>query len=174
MMKNKRGELLGMPFIMIFALVVGALTLAGGIYYVFKLVPMGERISVNKEINDFKTVIKSFYYLPEGNSKKVKMQFPSKVSNVCFYDKDKAWLPPATPGIGYPPDFKAKLSFYKTFFTANTERNLFIFPSKDFKESAFPIPNLNLRSQDVNPVCVKNGGNVRVISMGDHVEVKAE
>lgn len=163
-----------MPFIMIFALVVGALTLAGGLYYVFKLVPLGEQISVSKEMNDFQATIKTYYYLEEGNSKKVKVQFPSKALNVCFYDKDKAWNPPANPGIGYPPDFKTKKTFYQKFFTANTERNLFLFPSKDFKESAFYIPYLNLKSQANNPICVKNGQTIRIMSMGDHVEVKAE
>jgi hypothetical protein len=171
---RKRGQLLGMPFIMIFALVVGALTLAGGLYYVFKLVPMAEQISASKEINDFKTTIKAYYYLEEGNSKKVKLQFPSKALNVCFYDKDKDWSVPGTPGTGYPPDFKAKLSFYKTLFTSNTERNMFFFPYKEFEESAFYIPYLNLQSQDTNPICVKNGLYIRIVSMGDHVEVKAE
>lgn len=176
---RKRGQLLGMPFIMIFALVVGALTLAGGLYYVFKLMPMAEQISLNKEINDFKATIKAYYYLEEGNSKKVKLQFPSKALNVCFYSYDpddaaKGWRPPAELGTGYPPDFKTKLNFYKTLFTSNTERNMFFFPSKEFKESAFYIPYLDLKSQDTNPICVKNGLYIRIVSMGDHVEVKAE
>lgn len=173
---RKRGQLLGMPFIMIFALVVGALTLAGGLYYVFKLVPMAERISVSKEINDFKATIKAYYYLEEGNSKNVKLQFPSKALNVCFYDSEKykteGWKPGT--GTGYPPDFKTKETFYKNFFTANTERNMFFFPSKEFEESAFYIPYLNLQSQATNPICVKNGLYIRIVSMGDHVEVKAE
>ncbi len=173
-MKNKRGQLLGMPFIMIFALVVGALTLAGGLYYVFKLVPMAEQISASKEINDFKATIKAYYYLEEGNSKKVKLQFPSKALNVCFYDSNKEWSVPGTPGTGYPPDFKTKEPFYKKFFTANTERNMFFFPSQNFKESAFYIPYLNLKSQANNPICVKNGLYIRIVSMGDHVEVQAE
>lgn len=169
---GKRGQLLGMPFIMIFALVVGALTLAGGLYYIFKLVPMAEQISASKEINDFKTTIKAYYYLEEGNSKKVRLQFPSKALNVCFYDKGKAWNPGT--GTGYPPDFTAKEPFYEKLFSANTERNMFFFPTKEFKESAFYIPYLNLESQTTNPICVKNGLYIRIISMGDHVEVKAE
>lgn len=173
---KKRGQLLGMPFIMIFALIVGALTLAGGLYYIFKLLPMGEQISINKEINDFRATVKAYYYLEEGNSKRVKLQFPSKALNVCFYDKDKAWNVPETPGIGYPPDFKTKLSFYKTLFTANTERNMFFFPSKNFKDSAFNVPYLSFQSQTnpINPLCVKNGLYIRIVSMGDHVEVQAE
>lgn len=173
---KKRGQLLGMPFIMIFALVVGALTLAGGLYYVFKLVPMAEQISANKEINDFKTTIKAYYYLEEGNSKKVRLQFPSKAQSICFFDykkyKAEGWRPGA--GTGYPPDFAAKKLFYEKLFSANTERNMFFFPTKDFKESAFYIPYLNLESQANNPVCVKNGQYIRIVSMGDHVEVQAE
>lgn len=174
---GKRGELLGMPFIMMFALIVGALTLAGGLYYVFKLVPMAERISIDKEINDFKTVVESHYYSGEiGDIKKVKIQFPSKVLNVCFFDINKYNAKGWKPGTGndYPPDFITKKDFYEKFFASNTERNMFLFPSKELKESAFYIPYLNLQSHPNNPTCVKNGQTIRLIGMGSHVEIKAE
>lgn len=168
-MMKKRGELLGMPFVMIFALVVGALTLAGGLYYVFKLVPLAETIDINKQVNDFKSVIKAYYYFEEGNTKIVKMQLPGKVTNICVYDSEKEWAPGS--GISYPPDFTT--TKYKKFFESYKNKNFFVFPIEGFDESTFYVPYLNLASQDNNPICVKNGQNVKIMSMGDHVEIKA-
>lgn len=168
---RKRGELLGTPFVMIFALVVGALTLAGGLYYIFKLMPLSEQISIAKEVNDFKAVIRTYYYLEEGNSKLVKINLPPKAKNICFYDSGKGWKPGTGPG--YPPDFQTKISFYQKFFQSFTAKNMFVFPTEAFEDSAFEIQYLNLQSQTNNPICVRNGQNIIVASMGDHVEVKA-
>lgn len=172
---KKRGQVLGTPFIMIFALVVGALILIGGLYYVYKLTTTAKEISIIKEINDFKTKVQAYYYLEEGNTRRTKISLPTEAKNICFYDSEKTWNPMTLSGAtgrDYPADFAAKETYYKNFFKAFKTRNLFIFPKEKLKESSFAIPNLNLESQNNNPICIMNGREVRIISMGDHVEIE--
>lgn len=169
---KKRGQLLGTPFVMIFALVVGAMILIGGLYYVYKLTITAEQISIAKEINDFKAQVRTYYYLEEGNTKTVKIALPAKAKNVCFYDYEKGgWtIPLTTEAKNYPQDFTTN-NFYKTFFKAYTETTMFVLPTKEFKQSAFKIPDL--KAGDKNPTCIRNNGYVKITSMGDHVEIEA-
>jgi len=171
---KKKGQM-DIPFVMIFALIVGALVLVGGVYYIYRLIGTAEQISIGKEINDFKATVKAYYYLEEGNSKQVKVVMPSKARTVCFY-QSPGWSP-GTSGLGakYPPDWAAeKDSFYKRYFQSFSEKNMFIFPTKDFKESVFLVPYLKLDASAPNPTCVGNGDAVRITSMGGHVALKAE
>ncbi|MCG2717681.1 MAG: hypothetical protein L6408_02450 [Nanoarchaeota archaeon] len=168
---KKRGQVMGTPFIMIFALVVGALVLVGGLYYVYRLTTFAGEISIAKEINDFKTTVKAYYYLEEGNSKTVKISLPSQAKNICFHDSSKDWKP-VTTGIhlkDYPIDFETKESFYQNYLSSFKTKNMFAMPTKEFKESAFEIPYL--KPKTYNPLCVRNNQNIKLISMGDHVEV---
>ena len=178
-MMKRKGQVLGTPFIMIFALVVGALILVGGLYYVFKLTDTAKEISIMKEINDFKATVKTYYFLEEGNSKRIRISFPAQAKNICFYDPEKRGWKPATDDpsaklakTNYPPDIETKEQFYKSFFQAHKEKNMFVFPTEDFEESTFKIPYLTLESQKYNPICVRNGNYIKITSMGDHVEVQ--
>lgn len=166
---------MGTPFIMIFALIVGALILVGGLSYIYKLTTMAKDINAGKVVIDLKTKVQAYYYLEEGNSKKIKIPFPAQIKNVCFYDSEKDWAPMSLSGTvktDFPPDFGTKISSYKKFFEAFTERNIFIFPNEKLKESSFVIPNLNLEGQSNNPICVRNGREVKILSKGDHVEIE--
>ena len=167
---KKKGQVMGTPFIMIFALVVGALTMLGGLYYVYHLTKFAGEVSITKEVNDFKTAIKSYYYLEEGNSKTMKISLPTQAKNICFYDSEKHWNPAARVK-DYPVDFPTKEQFYKKFFQSFKTKNMFIIPIEEFKESAFEIKHLNLETQSYNPVCIRNRQEFRIISMGDHVEI---
>jgi len=169
---KKRGQVMGTPFIMIFALVVGALILLGGMYYIYKLTTFAGEVSITKEVNDFKNTVKSYYYLEEGNTKTVKISLPSQAKNICFYDSEKNWLPgdDGATEKNYPVDFKAKETFYKNFMGSFKTKNMFVFPSEEFKDSVFEINYLNLEEQTYNPICVRNGQAFKIISKGDHVE----
>ena len=69
----------------------------------------------------------------------MKLSFPVQVRNLCFYDSEKDWSPPGTLGEDYPSDFESKIGFYQNYLTAFKTKNMFVFPTTEFEESAFAI-----------------------------------
>jgi len=153
---KKGGQLMGQPFVMIFAAVVGFLILVWGMWQVYQLMGLSEEIQLKKSMNDFQKVVDEYSYFTKGSSTEHKINLPSEFTKICFYDSDDVW--------SYTEGDLDK------WFIENRGDNVFVFPIDD---SAFNIKGLKVKEDESNPLCFKTNEKFLLISQGTHVEVSS-
>lgn len=160
---EKRGQLLGQPFIMIFGLIAGALILAWGIYQVYQLIDLSKDVQVEDYINGFSKDVQRYYYLEQGSSNKFKISLPQEYSYICFVDR----VNPFYCSNGPIPCIKPP-NYNHPFVIARKSDNVFVYSKSDVL--AYHVPYLRTPATE-NPLCVKNMMNVLLTSKGTYVEV---
>lgn len=83
---QKNGQLLGLPLILIFGLIVGALILFFGIRSIQNLVIEGEYVNTLDTLGEIENTIKTFRNYDVGSSKIYSLQIPARIEKICFYD----------------------------------------------------------------------------------------
>ena len=150
----KRGQLLSQPFIMLFAIIVGALVLAWGVYEINKLMNLSEDVQLTDTVSNLQKVVDQYYYFNEGSSKEYKIILPSKFDKICFYSSGLGWNP-------------SDSDLNREFMEARENDNVFIFPIAD--GSVFNVANIETEGR--NPLCFKSGEAFTITSRDTHVEV---
>jgi hypothetical protein len=152
---KKRGQLMAQPFVMLFAVIIGALVLVWGVYEINKLVNFSGDIQLTDTINNFQRVVDQYYYFNEGSSREYKINLPSKFKKICFYSHDKEW--------NYPGS-----DLNEGFIRARKNDNVFIFPIEE--GSVFNITNLKPEGEE-NPLCFRSGEKFVITSRNNYVGV---
>jgi hypothetical protein len=156
---KKRGQLLGQPLIMIFAMIVGALILVWGLYEGYKVIGVSKDVQVIDYITNLKRDVQRYYYFEPGSSSVFKISVPSDFTYVCFANRDGT--PSKKAGWVYPANYN------NDFVVGRKSDNVFVY-SKD-KVLAYYVPYLKTPSLDVS--CFKNGYKIKLMSKGTYVEV---
>jgi len=84
--KSKRGQLLGQPFVYIFAIIVAALILVFGTKSILDLRERQELVELATFVTDLKEEVAAYYRFDIGSSKELDLNLPRKVKQVCFYE----------------------------------------------------------------------------------------
>lgn len=157
---KKRGQLLGQPLLMIFALIVGALILAWGVYQIYKLTTTSCSVEVEGYIATLKKDVQRYYYFEVGSSNKFQVRLPCDYNYICFVNHS---TPPPTDPAVRPPNYN------RQFVLDRQDDNVFIYSKKEV--STFYIPYLSLPSTSNKVLCVKNYQYIILTSQGTYVEV---
>ncbi|MEM4244796.1 MAG: hypothetical protein QXR60_01145 [Candidatus Nanoarchaeia archaeon] len=159
---RKRGQLLGQPLIMIFALIVGALILAWGAYEIYKLLSFSCEVESRDFISTLKNNAQRYYYYEQGSSNRFQIRLPcDDNAYICFANHSSTLNPNPTVK---PPNYNSG------FVNGRKGDNVFIFSKKEV--FAFNVPYLSPREGTAtNPTCVKNYQYVTFTSQGTFVEV---
>ena len=157
---KKRGQLLSEPLVLVFALIVGAMILMWGMYYVLKLKDVGESVEISTFISNLRKDVDSFYYLDEGSSKIINIRLLSKIDYVCFKGS----------GSFNNQQILAKYPEFDFIFE-NNDKNIFFLPLDAYRVTIYNIENL--RSTGLNPLCFKNGEKAKLTTKATYVEISS-
>ena len=83
-MRNKSGQLLERPFIIIFVMVVAAMVFIFGFYLINNLLKAGTCSQLGLAVDDLKKEVNRYYNFDTGSSTKFKLKLPSKIEYACF------------------------------------------------------------------------------------------
>ncbi len=150
----KRGQLLGMPLILLFALIVAALLLAWGFMTAKDLVGQADYVDLLDKIDDLDNNVDSFANYDKGSAKKYSLDFPDVVEYVCFYDPGSSGGC-VLDGGACPQELNDELSL-----AVGDSYNLYVLPFGKFDNSRFLINDFVPKNG--NPECVSNGNTVLV------------
>lgn len=154
---KKRGEMMGQPLVMIFALVVGALILIWGIYQVYQLTTLAKEVEVRDYIEKLRKDTQRYYYYETGSTNKFSIRLPQEYTYICFVDQKAPFL----GGIKRPNGFN------EGFVKARSE-NIFVYSKEDIQ--AYSITSLKPQANK-NPLCVENKKEIIITSKGSYVEI---
>lgn len=151
----KKGQLIGTPFILIFALVLGALILLFGFNVIEKLVGYGHSVEVSKFITDLREDVEKYYYFEKGSSKEIRINLPRDIQFICF--KQASTI----------EKISALSHKWSSMIEYDMQNNIFLFPPQ--KHSVFSIPHLGDLS--LKTYCARNGETITIKSEGYYVSI---
>ncbi|MSR86365.1 hypothetical protein EXS74_03135 [Candidatus Woesearchaeota archaeon] len=160
---NKRGQLLGLPLLLVFALIVGAFIMLYGAKVIYDLTQEANYVDFLDTLDDLDTNIQTFEAYDVGSSKVYALEFPDAVEMLCFYDStqtDSCTL----DGEVCSAELEGELILLES-----SEYNIFVLPSGLYERTRFTITSF--QSLEGNPVCVSNGGSITIQSQKDFVGV---
>lgn len=144
-----KGQLLGQPFIMIFALLLGALIIVFGVRSFMDIKSGAEDVELSKFVTGLQGNADTYYNFDAGSSKKLSLIVPAKARQVCFFDSERQ--------INSPID-----DFLKAAMT-DTKDNLFLLPLDSYFKTQFRIEHLK-NGHNENPFCItKREGRINII-----------
>lgn len=135
-----------MPFIYIFALVVGALILVFGLKYAFSLQASGEQIELGRFRLDVEREVSFIYNLDTGSSSEVKLKTPTRIRSVCFTNPEK--------------EVRTTDQQFRDLLFLKPKDNFFIISEDPSQDKSFYVENLK---SDTNPFCIQPKGELKVI-----------
>lgn len=160
----KKGQLMSQPFVYIFALIVGALVLAYGVYVLYDLVSQTNEVQVLEAIEDLDDIVQTYNILDEGSTKKWRLSFPGEVDSICFYDNSKT-IACKLDGMNCDPD-----DLSDGFSLYLSDNNVYLLPlTLSYNRLSYDIDNL--KPENGNPLCVSNGKEIWLESKQDYVGV---
>ncbi len=162
---KKRGQLLAQPFVMIFAIIVGALILTWGIYEVYKLINVSCDVELVDYITTLKKDVQRYYYYESGSSNKFKINLPCEASYICFVSHD---IPFYCSVAGAGISCVKPQGYNQGFIVGRKNDNVFIYSKKGV--DAYYVPYLRPIGTE-NPLCISDQKQVILTSKGTYVEV---
>nr|MBI4156643.1 hypothetical protein [Candidatus Woesearchaeota archaeon] len=156
----KKGQILGMPFVYILALIVGALILIFGVKWIFQLQETASSVQLNKFVDDLRVETEKYYSLDPGSKKQIKLNLPNKVKQLCFK--------------GTELDQNTLLPQEKNLIQLESRNNVFFIPLDSYKNTKFyinEIINPDISNKD-KILCIKNPGQFYLETEKDFVNIK--
>ena len=86
---KKKGQILGVPLVLLFGLIVGALILAYGAKVVLDMLDEAEYVDFLDTLDDIENNVETFSHYDEGSSKVYTLDLPQSIETLCFYDADE-------------------------------------------------------------------------------------
>lgn len=150
------------PFIYIFAIVVMAFILIFGFYAVQRFSVFGEDVQIATFVNDLDDGVQRYFYYSLGSSNELNLNIPNKVKCVCISNPEDT--------IDESELDKCNDPLLKDIII-NSDKNVFISPTKDFKISRYEIRNIKAIK---NLLCIETNGNFKAVleTKKDYVEIR--
>lgn len=152
-----------LPFVFIFALILGALILIWGFPVIQEFIGISKTIEIGSTLRDIDTKVQSYYNLGEGSTKNVKFSLPSEVKYVCFYD----------PESTAKPDNELSLidKSLPYLLKLKSKNNIFIFPRDIVNPSSYLIKHFKPIE---NPKCFRTYNTLKftIENKGKYVEIR--
>ncbi len=178
-MKHKKGQLLGLPFIYIFALIVGAMILVWGVKVVIDLVGTAENVDLGKFIKKTESDIQIMYNDEEGSVSSSRKVSIGSLTHICFVDYDLhkkkgAWDAKVDGKSVNLQGLDKNLAIAVDAISRGTsakKTNVFFLPMAQADISKYTMKDVKPSSGIGNPGCLTSGKNFNLYAAGTHVEV---
>lgn len=145
--KSKKAQgVFGMPFVVIFSIILIVVFLAVAIYAIIHLVDIGECSKVKLFIDDFKTDVKNSWLSEKGSTRTFSSILPSYINYVCFADLTKE----SQDDTG--SEFKDIHRELKE--DGKYTNNMFFYPTGKSCIASVKIEHINPHLEENNPNCI--------------------
>jgi hypothetical protein len=161
---KKRGQILGMPLVLLFGLIVGAFILLYGAKWVLDLTEEAEYVELLGVLDDLENNIETFGHYDAGSSKVYALSLSEDVDTVCFYDWDAATDDCYIDGDACGIEITEVLDLVE-----DDTYNVYLLPQGVFDRTRFGIEYFG--TVDGNPVCVSNGGSILIEADEDYATI---
>lgn len=155
-MVGKKGELMGLPFILILSVVLIAFILVTGSILITRWINFNCEVENNKKVSDIKGFVDNMYFNDGDGSQRVlqgtKFQFCSNVQYVCFYNPGETKNIPTNLTI--QPQLKDKIKVRLN----DKNSNVLLITDADIVLSA----KLEYLKTSGNMLCVKNKDKIKL------------
>ena len=140
---DARGQLFGMPFVVIFSLIVMALILLFGARSIRDLGGVADMTELSRFVGNLQNVVEVYYNYDVGSKNEVSLNVPGKIEKICFFN------PGGSINVGVDMEFRERLE-------DNSRDNMWILPLDAFKSPApdFRIEYLRAGVGGENPLCI--------------------
>lgn len=160
---KKKGQLMGMPLVLLFALIVAAMILAYGVKVAIDLVGEADYVDMLNTIEDIENNIDTFKNYDEGSAKVFDLSLPSDVEYLCFYDSAQD-LDCLADGNSCSDDILDTLDL-----TLSDSYNVYLYPQGIYDQNRFSIEDFE--TEDGNPECISNGGQMVITAHKEFVGI---
>lgn len=160
---KKRGQILGLPLILVFSLIVGAFILLYGAKVILDLTEEANYVEFLDQVEDLDASIDTFGNYDVGSSKVYTFQVSEDVETLCFYDPIQnrdCTLDGETCSSALEGELELVL---------DEEYNLYVFPQGLFDRNRFTIESF--QTLDGNPICVSNGQSIVIQAQKEYVGI---
>jgi hypothetical protein len=162
--KMKKGQILGVPLILIFGLIVGAFILLYGAKVILDLTAEADYIDFVDQMKDLDNNIATIGNYDVGTAKVYDMNLPKDVEVICFYDPTES-TECKLDGKDCDDTLQATFDLVKA-----AQYNVYVFPQGVFEQTRLQIKDF--KALNGNPQCISNGQGI-VVSVGkDYVGVE--
>ena len=159
----KRGQIMGLPLVLLFALIVGALILAFGMKYAFDLVEQAEYVDFLGNLDDIENNIETYGNYDEGSAKVYELSLPTGVEMLCFYK--------------FGDDYDCKLDGETCDeetdgmleLLVESNYNVYLMPQGLYDMNRFSIESFE--TEEGNPECISNGKSMLISSYDGYVGI---
>lgn len=166
----KKGQLLGQPFVYVFALIFGALILAWGVNSILKLKDTASQAELGKFASKVDSEVSQYLNFDEGSTTSIKVNLPEKITHLCFYDSQEEKNCILDGKECNIPDLDEG---FAAIANTRTKYNMFFLPYGVYRLPPREVKNLQVDATIGNPICFRN--NLRkeftLTSMGTYVSV---
>ena len=163
---KKKGQILGVPLVLLFGLIVGALILAYGAKVVLDMLDEAEYVDFLDTLDDIENNVETFSHYDEGSSKVYTLDLPQSIETLCFYDADEdfnCYL----DGEDCDSDLSELVELL-----GDNDYNVYVIPQDVFDRTRFGIEEfVPVGDDDENPVCVSNGEKILFTAEDDYVSI---
>jgi len=142
----KKAQVMGMPLVLLFGLILGAIILIWGVYMIFNLMDSAELTELADKVTDLRNKMDVFSNYDTGATQKYTVAFPSKIEYVCFYNPDEV-MDCKLNGGSCPSDL---IEFMEITADSN---NVYIYPP-EYEQIKFEVEDLY--PKEANPECIRN------------------
>jgi hypothetical protein len=160
----KKGQLLGLPLVLIFALVVSAFVLFFGIKFVLDLQSEASYVDLLTTIDDIENNIETYQQYDTGSSKVLPLDIPKQVEAICFYDFGESFNC-IENGLGCQEEVSEFIQL-----VGEGSSNVYLYPPGLFDRNRFLIEDFELK--DGNPLCVHGGSAIVITKNQDSVGIE--
>ena len=161
---KKRGQILGLPLLLVFSLIVGAFILLYGAKVILDLTEEAHYVDFLDQVNDLDTSLQTFGNYDVGSSKIYTLVLPEDVETLCFYDPLHVGSC-IFNGDTCPGELEGDFAL-----VLDNQYNLYIFPQGLYDRNRFTIESF--QTVEGNPICVSNGENIVLQSQKDYVGIQ--
>lgn len=157
----KKAQVMGMPLVMIFALIIGAIVLVWGLFQIYELIAFADEVELKKNIDNIRAKIEIFENFDETATDTYQLIFPQKIEVICFYDQQQA--------INCKIDNQDCTSqFQQELELVLGSDNVYLYP---FETTTSYFTVKNLKPKEGNPYCISNYNQALLEKEVDHVSI---
>ena len=161
--KNKKGQIMGLPLVLVFALIVAGLLLFFGVRWILSLQGAADSVAALDMIDSIDNYVETYGSYDARSARRITVSFPTSVEVACFYDKSQSYDCKLDGG-----DCTQDLENYFQLLGTSSS-NIFLFPTNSLDETRFSITSF--QSEGANPVCVSNGNDIQITTHEDYVSI---
>ena len=163
---KKKGQILGVPLVLVFGLIVGALILAYGAKVIIDMMDEAEYVDFLGTLDDIENNVETFSHYDEGSSKVYDLDLPQDLETLCFYDTEQEFNC-YHDGEDCDGDLAELVELL-----GDDDYNVYVIPQDLFERGRFGIEEFIPKGDnDDNPVCVSNGEQILFTTEDDTVSI---